>query len=254
MAGEPTKNCPKCGGVIHAAAIRCKHCKTDLLSPWDPGREDQSSDGIRIRLVQGEKLVASSARGWLGNGIENLYIKNEVVLTNKRLHLCLRNWLGTASETQAIPLDRIDNISLYTRFPWPTLVLAIGMLVFSLIGMSSSSAGIAVLGVVCFFGSLALFTRFFLAKGAVMEIVAGKSVIPLRMRRDISALQWFVDAVIEEMDRYRSEYGSKGSPAQPSPSTASTMDRLKELQELLEAGMITQAEYDEKRAKLLDEL
>ena len=37
MADAPTKTCPRCGGVILAAAIKCKHCRSQISEPSPSG-------------------------------------------------------------------------------------------------------------------------------------------------------------------------------------------------------------------------
>lgn len=179
------------------------------------------------------------------------YLHTELVLTNRRLYSIRPNTLfglipvGTARS--AYPVENIAGVSAGTRFDVLGVVLGAVGILFGLGAMAIP--GLAPLGVLLTLISLAVVIGA--PKQAIEVMNSGGGVI----RFPVSVFER--GRTVDFANRVSETLAGTSRPTlaiTPSPSqtqSGSTADALRHLQDLRDQGLLTEAEYSDKRREIL---
>lgn len=194
------------------------------------------------KLNEGEKTIRSSDV-W-----SVVFDRGGFVLTNQRVIKVNRTPLGSESTVHTFNLENIDSIITTTKTNPLLIVLALGFLLF--LGVESYGPAMALLG------SGICMAIFFAKRKKVVRIATGNStmwlnVSPLdhnKIQELVSQIEQAKQRRLEGLQATKVEEVTSGSV----PSDA--RERLRQLKALLDDGLITNEEYEQKRQQILREL
>ncbi len=183
------------------------------------------------------------------------------LLTNQRVIKVDRTGFGGVSKVHSFSLENLDSIETVATKNISLVVGAILFLLIALVNLALIGSGEirdtdsieSYTGVfVGVGGSVLLFLMYYLTRRKVIRLSSGSSQMLLNVapmsHEEIQELVF----EIEQAKQTRLE-GIQKAP-EVGPDTLDAKSRLKELKDLLEEGLISEDEYNDRRKQILDEL
>ncbi len=191
-----------------------------------------------FKLNEGEKTVGSS------DVFSVVFDRGGFLLTTQRVIKVDRSAFGDRSKVHSINLENLDSVETSARVHLWTLLLAVMSLLYGL--REDANVYVALAGVAIF---VAL---FFLLRRKVIKLASGNSIMWLNVSAMAhEQIQELVFSVEEAKQQRLEGLQHRRDPSGPPESVRS---RLEELKALLEDGLISPSEYEERRVEIIAEL